>query len=106
MTQIRLITKFTWTRDAALIISTFLPRFIPPAGLRPWETERDYTESEYDIDQPDYLVEPLVRAYITAQADLQVVENESGDLWTGGLNEPKFNVDGSAFFGSWGRPQR
>jgi glucoamylase len=25
---------------------------------------------------------------------------------SGGLGEPKFNIDGSAFTGAWGRPQR
>ncbi|KAH9480596.1 Glucoamylase [Psilocybe cubensis] len=37
---------------------------------------------------------------------LQQVTNPSGTVSTGGLGEPKFNIDGSAFTGSWGRPQR
>ncbi|EHK98266.1 putative Glucoamylase [Glarea lozoyensis 74030] len=45
-------------------------------------------------------------SYITAQAALQTVGNPSGGLSSGGLGEPKFNADGSAFTGSWGRPQR
>lgn len=36
---------------------------------------------------------------------LQVLENPSGTFETGGLGEAKFNVDGSAFTESWGRPQ-
>lgn len=47
-----------------------------------------------------------ITAYITAQAVLQTIDNPSGGLSTGGLGEPKFNADGSAFTGSWGRPQR
>jgi glucoamylase len=44
--------------------------------------------------------------FITAEAQLQPVSNPSGTLTTGGLGEPKFNVDGTAFTGPWGRPQR
>lgn len=47
-----------------------------------------------------------ITAYISAQAILQTVDNPSGDLSSGGLGEPKFNADGTAFMGSWGRPQR
>jgi hypothetical protein len=41
--------------------------------------------------------------YLAAQTDLQQVLNPSGSVLTGGLAEPKFNIDGSAFTGSWGR---
>ncbi|PWN31058.1 Six-hairpin glycosidase [Jaminaea rosea] len=36
---------------------------------------------------------------------LQHTDNPSGTFQTGGIGEPKFNVDGSPFTGSWGRPQ-
>lgn len=36
---------------------------------------------------------------------LQHLPNPSGNFSTGGLGEPKFNTDGTAFEGSWGRPQ-
>lgn len=49
----------------------------------------------------------IIEDYIDAQAHIQGVSNPSGDLSTGtGLGEPKFNVDETAFTGSWGRPQR
>lgn len=48
----------------------------------------------------------VIEEYIDAQAYLQGVSNPSGGLSTGGLGEPKFNVDETAFTGSWGRPQR
>lgn len=54
----------------------------------------------------DDSLETLIQEYISAQAHLQTVSNPSGDLCTGGLGEPKFNVDETAFTGSWGRPQR
>lgn len=47
-----------------------------------------------------------MRNYAASQSRIQSTPNPSGDLWTGGLNEPKFQVTGEAFTGSWGRPQR
>ncbi len=47
-----------------------------------------------------------IENYINAQAYLQTVSNPSGGLSSGGLGEPKFNVDQTAFTGAWGRPQR
>lgn len=47
-----------------------------------------------------------IETYIGAQAGLQTVSNPSGGLSTGGLGEPKFNADATAFTGAWGRPQR
>lgn len=44
--------------------------------------------------------------YVSAQAYLQGIPNPSGGPDTGGLGEPKFQVDRTAFTGSWGRPQR
>lgn len=41
-----------------------------------------------------------------AQARLQTIQTPSGGLSTGGLAEPKYNLDETAFTGSWGRPQR
>lgn len=51
-------------------------------------------------------LQTVIEEYINSQAYLQTVSNPSGDLSTGGLAEPKFNVDETAFTGSWGRPQR
>ena len=51
-------------------------------------------------------LQPEIENYIAAQASLQTVSNPSGGLSSGGLGEPKFNVDKTAFTGAWGRPQR
>ncbi|KAF2743043.1 carbohydrate-binding module family 20 protein [Sporormia fimetaria CBS 119925] len=75
---------YTWTRDAALTYKMLVERFI--AGDSSLRTK---------IDQ-----------YVSAQAILQGVSNPSGGPTTGGLGEPKFNADLTAFTGSWGRPQR
>lgn len=91
-----------------MIISALLPHFLPESFLRPWSTSQ--TTSTIPVDAKsntsDVLFEPLIRAYITSQAELQTVKTLSGDLLTGGLSEPKYLVDGTAFNDPWGRPQR
>ncbi|EME79485.1 glycoside hydrolase family 15 carbohydrate-binding module family 20 protein [Pseudocercospora fijiensis CIRAD86] len=76
---------YTWTRDAALTIKCLIDQFLSggPSSL-----------------------ETTIQDYINAQVHLQTVNNPSGGLCSGGLGEPKFNVDGTPFTGSWGRPQR
>ncbi|KAI0831613.1 carbohydrate-binding module family 20 protein [Hypoxylon sp. FL0890] len=77
---------YTWSRDAALVFKAIVDRFA----------------NSYDAD-----LQTEIENYIIAQAKLQTVSNPSGSLSDGtGLGEPKFNVDLSAFTGSWGRPQR
>ena len=44
--------------------------------------------------------------FVRSEIILQQVSNPSGTVSSGGLGEPKFNVDESAFTGAWGRPQR
>jgi hypothetical protein len=48
----------------------------------------------------------VIQEYINSQAYIQTVSNPSGSLSSGGLGEPKFNIDETAYTGSWGRPQR
>ncbi|KAI1780488.1 carbohydrate-binding module family 20 protein [Hypoxylon cercidicola] len=77
---------YTWTRDAALVFKAIVDRFA----------------NSYDAS-----LQTEIQNYITAQARLQTVSDPSGSLSDGtGLGEPKYNVDFSAFTGSWGRPQR
>ncbi|KAJ5226860.1 uncharacterized protein N7469_006866 [Penicillium citrinum] len=78
---------YTWTRDAALTLKVLIDQFIAGDG--------------------DSSLESTIQQYISAQAKLQTISNPSGDLSDGsGLGEPKFNVNITAFTGSWGRPQR
>jgi glucoamylase len=42
-----------------------------------------------------------IENYISAQANVQTISNPSGGLSSGGLGEPKFNVDETAFTGAW-----
>ncbi|KAE9408931.1 hypothetical protein BT96DRAFT_913619 [Gymnopus androsaceus JB14] len=71
---------YSWTRDAALVFNTVVD---------------SYTRTGNDSND-----------YADAQEKLQQVPNPSGNESTGGLGEPKFNVDLSAYVHSWGRPQR
>ncbi|GAQ08169.1 glucoamylase [Aspergillus lentulus] len=75
---------YTWTRDAALTIK--------------------YLVDSLAADN-DPALQRIIEIYIDSQAHLQTVPNPSGNLSSGGLGEPKLRVDGSAFRGSWGRPQ-
>ncbi len=77
---------YTWTRDSALTFKCIVDTFI----------------NSYDSN-----LQIEIQNYIAAQARLQTVSNPSGNFISGsGLGEPKFNADGSAFTGGWGRPQR
>ncbi|KAG2412514.1 glucoamylase precursor [Aspergillus terreus] len=75
---------YTWTRDAALTVKALIDLF------RNGETS----------------LQTVIMEYISSQAYLQTVSNPSGSLSTGGLAEPKYYVDETAYTGSWGRPQR
>ncbi|KAJ3828190.1 glucoamylase [Lentinula raphanica] len=81
---------YSWTRDAALVFKTIVDHYTSSAS-------KDSSESEFRT---------LIDDYAYAQSQLQEVENPSGNIATGGLGEPKFNIDMTAFQGSWGRPQR
>ncbi|PPQ92630.1 hypothetical protein CVT25_007709 [Psilocybe cyanescens] len=76
---------FTWTRDSALVYKTIIDQFV----------RGEDTSLRGTIDN-----------YVSSQAFQQQVSNPSGSVSSGGLGEPKFNIDISAFTGAWGRPQR
>lgn len=49
----------------------------------------------------------ILDAYVDLQQTIQRTSNPSGNFGDlSGLGEPKFEVDGTPFTGSWGRPQR
>ncbi|KAJ6452536.1 glucoamylase [Mycena vitilis] len=76
---------FTWVRDSSLVFKVIIDQFT---------TGKDAS------------LLGQIQNFVTAEKDLQQVSNPSGSLTTGGLGEPKFEVNGTAFTGSWGRPQR
>ncbi|EIM85945.1 glucoamylase [Stereum hirsutum FP-91666 SS1] len=75
---------YTWTRDSSLVFKVVVDQVV--AG--------------------NTSLQGLVDDFVTAEATLQQVSNPSGTVSTGGLGEPKFNIDETAFTGAWGRPQR
>jgi glucoamylase len=75
---------YTWTRDSALVVKTLVDLF-----------------KNGDTD-----LLTVIEEYISSQAYIQTISNPSGGLSSGGLGEPKFNVDETSYTGSWGRPQR
>ncbi|KAK9455899.1 Six-hairpin glycosidase-like protein [Dipodascopsis uninucleata] len=48
----------------------------------------------------------ILMAYVDDTHHVQRTENPSGAFESGGLGEPKYEVDGTPFMDSWGRPQR
>ncbi|RHZ43995.1 putative glucan 1,4-alpha-glucosidase [Aspergillus thermomutatus] len=75
---------YTWTRDAALTMKVLVDLF----------------------RNGNLGLQTVIEEYVNSQAYLQTVSNPSGGLSSGGLAEPKYNVDMTAFTGAWGRPQR
>ncbi len=76
---------YTWVRDSSLVFKVIADQF----------TLGQDSSLRGQIDN-----------FFTAEAAMQQVSNPSGTVTTGGLAEPKFNIDGTAFTGPWGRPQR
>jgi len=76
---------YTWVRDSSLVFKVIADQF---------------------TSGQDPSLRGLIDDFVNAEASLQYVCNPSGTVSTGGLGEPKFNIDGTAFTGSWGRPQR
>lgn len=60
---------------------------------------------QYTLGQ-DTSLRALIDAFVQAEANIQQVTNPSGTVSTGGLGEPKFYINETAFEGPWGRPQR
>ncbi|KAF4577037.1 hypothetical protein EYR36_005024 [Pleurotus pulmonarius] len=75
---------YTWTRDAALVVKLLVDQ---------------YTQNQ------DASLKRILDEYVAAQAALQKVRTPSGGILTGGLGEPKYNIDHTAFTEPWGRPQ-
>ena len=74
---------YHWVRDAALVMDVVVNLFERANGSQ----LRGYYST-------------LISDYVEFSRKNQLTPNRSG-----GLGEPKFNIDGSAFSGDWGRPQ-
>ncbi|KAI2479605.1 Glycoside hydrolase family 15 protein [Pyrenophora tritici-repentis] len=81
---------FQWVRDAAITMDTVVDVYA-----------EDPTSSRASS------LSTILDAYASLQRDIQHTSNPSGKFHDlSGLGEPKFQVDGKPFTGSWGRPQR
>lgn len=69
---------YQWVRDAALVIRQI---------IRAFDRSKDPSMLE------------ILEDYIDMQEQIQHVANPSGNFYSGGLGEPKFNIDGTAFVG-------
>ncbi|KAJ7432802.1 glycoside hydrolase family 15 protein [Mycena galericulata] len=76
---------YSWVRDASLVFKVIIDQF---------------TTGE------DTTLLGQIQNFITAETNIQQISNPSGTVSTGGLGEPKFNINETAFTGAWGRPQR
>jgi len=76
---------YTWTRTAALTFKILIERL----------SVTDKPKISDHIDD-----------YVKSQDRLRLMSNPSGGHWSGGLGEPKFYPNGTAFTGAWNRPQQ
>ncbi|KAI8800590.1 Six-hairpin glycosidase-like protein [Cladochytrium replicatum] len=90
---------YHWVRDAALVMLVPVRYYIDRVVLA--------NEKYSNDDQDDVFarlstleLESIIWDHLRFSRKLQLTPNRSN-----GLGEPKFNVDGSAYEGHWGRPQ-
>lgn len=76
---------YAWTRDSSLVFKLLVDQ---------------YTQGR------DTTLNTQIQNWIASQGRIQQISNPSGTVSSGGLGEPKFNIDETAFTGAWGRPQR
>ncbi|KAJ7022742.1 glucoamylase [Mycena alexandri] len=76
---------FTWTRDSSLVFKALIDQFTSGA---------------------DTTLLGQIQNFVTSEKIIQQVSNPSGTVSTGGLGEPHYNIDETAFTAAWGRPQR
>ncbi|KAA1469667.1 starch-binding glucan 1,4-alpha-glucosidase [Dentipellis sp. KUC8613] len=85
---------YTWTRDAALVFKALSDELVL---LLPYNRTHSSANTA---------LQTRLDEYAALQRVLQATPNPSGGAHAEGLGEPKFHVDGRAYEGAWGRPQR
>lgn len=78
---------YTWTRDSATVFKFLIDQYTSDGGF-------------------DGSLRTLIDLFVDSQAHIQQISNPSGTVYTGGLGEPKFRINETAFTDPWGRPQR
>ncbi|KAJ7851645.1 glucoamylase [Mycena olivaceomarginata] len=72
---------FTWTRDSSLVFKALIDQFVSGA---------------------DTTLLGQIQNFVAAQKIIQQVSNPSGTVSSGGLGEPHYNIDETAFTAAWG----
>ncbi|GMM34854.1 glucan 1,4-alpha-glucosidase [Saccharomycopsis crataegensis] len=78
--------NYQWIRDAAITIDTLITHL-------------------NDIGFANHSIARTIENYISNSYLVQRATNPSGGFNSGGLGEPKFNIDNTPFTADWGRPQ-
>lgn len=73
--------SYTWIRDSSLVYKLLIDEFT--LGL-------------------DTTLQTGINNWIASMGKIQQVSNPSGSVSSGGLGEPKFNIDETAFTAGWG----
>lgn len=76
---------YTWIRDASLTLKVI---------------------TEKVASGEDSSLRGKIDQFLESQVHIQQISNPSGTISTGGLGEPKFHINETAYTDSWGRPQR
>jgi glucoamylase len=81
---------YQWIRDAAITLSTLT---------------QIYARNTTSLLSTSTIF-PIMEAYVSLSSRIQHTPNPSGSFADlSGLGEPKFQISGAPFLGSWGRPQ-
>lgn len=92
---------YDWTRDSAITMNTI--NNVLQTQMNEEKAITEFVPLQFSC--VDVKLFGTVLKYMNKTYELQRVENLSGKPLMQGLGEPKWNVDGTAFMGSWGRPQ-
>jgi glucoamylase len=91
---------YTWTRDSSLVFQTIIDQCetIPKGRVEKLIT---LPCARFTLGL-DTTLRPQIDNFVAAQTAIQQVSNPSGTVSSGGLGEPKFNIDETAFTEPWG----
>lgn len=93
------------TRKAGVVIAS--PNTVDPNYLYTWIRDASLVFkviTEKVVSGQDASLRGKIDQFFQSQKRIQQVSNPSGSVSTGGLGEPKFNIDETAFTDSWGMP--
>lgn len=92
---------YDWTRDSAITMNTLVN--VLQTQMSEEKSKTKFIPLQFSC--VDVKLFGTILKYMNKTYDIQRIKNLSGKPLMKGLGEPKWNVDGSAFMGSWGRPQ-